>query len=126
MHGADSKPRIADQPARSGSLIFTAVRQREVEPAAELVFGVGGALAVPQQHQDAGHTSDSPRSSAEICSTRCWCRPPLNAVASHTVRMRSARSGATTLAPMTRTLASLCARAISAVKTQWQSAARTP
>lgn len=35
--------------------------------------------------------------------------------------MRIARSGATTLAPITRTLASLWARAISAVNTQWHS-----
>jgi len=66
VHRAGSDARVAHQHARGGGLIAAAVGQREVEPAAEHVIGIGCTLTVPQQHQHAAHTSDSPRSSALI------------------------------------------------------------
>jgi len=66
VHRARLDAGVADLPARGGGLIAAAVCQREIEPAAEHVIGIGRALAVAQQHKNAAHTSDSPRSSALI------------------------------------------------------------
>ena len=70
--------------------------------------------------------SRSPRSRAAICSSLRACTPPLNGVSSQACVIIAARSGATILAPMTSTFASLWARAICVVNKSWQTPARMP
>src|SRR5271169_5924183 len=51
----------------------------------------------------------------KILSTRLWCRPPANGVASQIARISRAASSEISLAPSVSTLASLCSRELRAV-----------
>jgi hypothetical protein len=68
----------------------------------------------------------APDDSRSIISTRRWCRPPSNGVASQVVTSGQARSTSSRSAGSASMFASLCSRAMRAASTSWTHAARTP
>ena len=65
VHHGGLQARVPNQPACQSGLLAPPCGEVEVEPSAEPVVGIGGALTVPQQDEGA-HVSASPRSSAAI------------------------------------------------------------